>query len=49
MRGALQEMVVDGIKTNLPLHRELMQDTGFTEGGQDIHYLEKLLESEKES
>jgi acetyl-CoA carboxylase biotin carboxylase subunit len=43
MRGALQEMVVDGIKTNLPLHRELMQDIGFTEGGQDIHYLEKLL------
>lgn len=43
IRGALQEMVVDGIKTNLPLHRELMQDIGFTEGGQDIHYLEKLL------
>ncbi len=43
MRGALQEMVVDGIKTNLPLHRELMQDEGFTMGGQDIHYLEKLL------
>jgi acetyl-CoA carboxylase biotin carboxylase subunit len=43
IRGALQEMVVDGIKTNLPLHRELMQDEGFTKGGQDIHYLEKLL------
>lgn len=43
MRGALQEMVVDGIKTNLPLHRELMQDEGFMRGEQDIHYLEKKL------
>ena len=43
MRGALQEMVVDGIKTNLPLHRELMQDEGFVQGEQDIHYLEKKL------
>ncbi|MCK5919463.1 MAG: ATP-grasp domain-containing protein, partial [Methylococcales bacterium] len=43
MRGALQEMVVDGIKTNLPLHRELMHDEGFVKGQQDIHYLEKKL------
>lgn len=43
MRGALQEMVVEGIKTNLPLHRELLQDEGFVKGGQDIHYLEKKL------
>ena len=43
MRGALQEMVVDGIKTNLPLHRELMQDEGFVKGQQNIHYLEKKL------
>ncbi len=43
MRGALQEMVVEGIKTNIPLHRELMQDEGFVKGGQDIHYLEKKL------
>ncbi len=43
MRGALEEMVVDGIKTNLPLHRELLQDEGFTRGEQDIHYLEKKL------
>jgi len=41
MNGALQEMVVDGIKTNLPLHRELIQDPSFMEGGCDIHYLEK--------
>lgn len=43
MRGALQEMVVDGIKTNLGLHRELTQDEAFVRGGQDIHYLEKKL------
>jgi acetyl-CoA carboxylase biotin carboxylase subunit len=41
MNGALQEMVVEGIKTNLPLHRKLIQDPGFVEGGCDIHYLEK--------
>lgn len=43
MQGALQEMVVDGIKTNLPLHVDLLQDEGFVEGQQDIHYLEKKL------
>ena len=45
MSGALQEMVVDGIKTNLGLHRELAQDEAFVRGGQDIHYLEKKLGS----
>ncbi|MGR3984693.1 MAG: acetyl-CoA carboxylase biotin carboxylase subunit [Gammaproteobacteria bacterium] len=43
MRGALQEMVVDGIKTNLPLQRELTADEVFVRGGQDIHYLENKL------
>ena len=43
MNGALQEMVIDGIKTNLPLHRQLIQDSGFIRGGCDIHYLEKRL------
>ncbi|MEE9446507.1 MAG: acetyl-CoA carboxylase biotin carboxylase subunit, partial [Arenicellales bacterium] len=43
MRGALQEMVVDGIKTNLPLHQELLADENFAKGEQDIHYLEKKL------
>ena len=41
MNGALQEMVVDGIKTNLPLQRELIQDEAFIRGEYDIHYLEK--------
>ena len=43
MNGALQEMVVDGIKTNLPLHRELFQDPGVLKGECDIPYLEKKL------
>lgn len=41
MRGALQEMVIDGIKTNLPLHRELVRDPQFIQGQCDIHYLEQ--------
>ena len=44
MHGALQEMVVDGISTNIPLHRELVIDPGFISGSQDIHYLEKKLD-----
>ncbi len=43
MKGALQEMVIDGIKTNLPLHRQLLEDAEFVKGGCDIHYLEKSL------
>jgi acetyl-CoA carboxylase biotin carboxylase subunit len=40
---ALHEMVIDGIKTNIPLHQELMRDSAFCEGGMNIHYLEKKL------
>ncbi|MBV6305368.1 acetyl-CoA carboxylase biotin carboxylase subunit [Candidimonas humi] len=40
---ALSEMVVEGIQTNIPLHRELMQDARFREGGTSIHYLEHKL------
>jgi len=43
MRIALTEMVVDGIKTNIPLHQDLCQDAAFLLGGTDIHYLEKKL------
>ena len=42
MRNALDEIVVDGIKTNVPLHRMLVRDEGFCQGGVNIHYLEKL-------
>src|SRR5471030_1274840 len=43
MRIALSEMVVEGIQTNIPLHRELMVDARFIEGGTNIHYLEQKL------
>ena len=43
MTIALSEMVVEGIKTNIPLHRELMVDARFAEGGTSIHYLEHKL------
>jgi len=43
MRVALSEMVVEGIQTNIPLHRELMTDARFITGGTSIHYLEQRL------
>jgi acetyl-CoA carboxylase biotin carboxylase subunit len=43
MRGALSEIVIDGIKTNIPLHQDICSDAGFIAGGTDIHYLEKKL------
>jgi len=44
MRMALDEMVLNGIDTNIPLHRWLLLDPGFIKGGFNIHYLEKRLE-----
>ncbi|MDP2868849.1 acetyl-CoA carboxylase biotin carboxylase subunit [Methyloversatilis sp.] len=43
MSIALSEMIVSGIKTNIPLHQELMQDARFVDGGTSIHYLEQKL------
>ena len=43
MRIALSETMVDGIKTNIPLHQELMHDERFIQGGASIHYLEEKL------
>lgn len=43
MRTALSEMVVEGINTNIALHRELLVDARFIEGGTSIHYLEHKL------
>ena len=48
MRIALSEMVVEGIQTNLPLHRELMQDSHFMSGGTSIHYLEQRLAARRQ-
>ena len=47
MRQALDELVVEGIRTNAALHRELVTDTSFMAGGVSIHYLESKLEHER--
>ena len=43
MQIALSEILIEGIKTNVPLHRDLMEDLAFKEGGVTIHYLEQKL------
>ena len=43
MTAALQEVVVEGIHTNVPLHQEIFQHSAFRAGGTDIHYLENRL------
>ncbi len=43
LSNALSEIVIDGIKTNIPLHQKLVKDTAFMNGGTDIHYLENKL------
>ncbi len=48
MRVALAEMVVDGIKTNIPLQSRIMADRGFQQGGMNIHYLEKRIAERKD-
>jgi acetyl-CoA carboxylase biotin carboxylase subunit len=44
MRLALAETHVEGIATNVPLHRALLRDDGFAAGGVDIHHLERWLQ-----
>ncbi len=44
MRNALDEMVVDGIKTNIPLHKKILDAGKFQTGGVNIHYLERKLD-----
>jgi acetyl-CoA carboxylase biotin carboxylase subunit len=43
MQGALADLGVAGVSTNVPLHRRILGDAGFGAGGQDIHYLGRLL------
>jgi acetyl-CoA carboxylase biotin carboxylase subunit len=48
MRNALEEIVVEGIKTNIALHKDkIFRDPAFARGGVDIHHLEKKLRSNK--
>jgi acetyl-CoA carboxylase biotin carboxylase subunit len=43
MQVALSEMIIDGIRTNIPLQRRIMQDRVFRAGQHHIHYLEEML------
>lgn len=43
MRNALDEIIIDGIKTNIELHQHILHDKAFIEGGTNIHYLEHML------
>src|ERR1043166_4066957 len=49
MRVALSEMVVEGIKTTIPLHQELLVDDSFLRGGTSIHYLEQRMDKRKQA
>jgi acetyl-CoA carboxylase, biotin carboxylase subunit len=48
MRLALAETVIEGVKCNIPLQQRIMNDVGFQQGGQNIHYLEKRMAEHKE-
>jgi len=43
MKTALDELVIDGINTNIDLHRSIMNDGNFQKGGVSIHYLEQKI------
>ncbi|ABR74016.1 acetyl-CoA carboxylase biotin carboxylase subunit [Actinobacillus succinogenes] len=43
MQNALSETIIEGLKTNIPLHNLIMEDENFQKGGTNIHYLEKKL------
>ncbi|MFC4892667.1 acetyl-CoA carboxylase biotin carboxylase subunit [Pseudofrancisella aestuarii] len=49
MRAALEEMVITGIKTNISLHQEILNNEKFIKGGTNIHFLEKMLEEKKKN
>ncbi|PMS33266.1 biotin carboxylase /acetyl-CoA carboxylase carboxyltransferase subunit alpha [Trinickia symbiotica] len=48
MRAALSELRIEGIRTNVPLHRAMLGDEGFQAGGVDIHHLERWLAERKQ-
>ena len=43
MRNAMDEIIIDGIKTNVALHVDILNDKNFSDTAQNIHYLEKML------
>lgn len=48
MQNALKEIVIEGIKTNIPLHQKILMDTKFRNGGTNIHYLEEFMSAKKQ-
>ncbi len=48
MQSSLEEMIVSGIKTNIPLHNKILSNTEFQKGGINIHFLEKMLSDEND-
>jgi len=46
MRNALDEIIIEGIKTNIELHQRILHDHAFVQGGTNIHYLEKMLKED---
>ena len=44
MKGALSEMIIEGIETNVPLQQRIMRDSTFVDGQHDIHYLAGMLD-----
>ncbi|MBM93612.1 MAG: acetyl-CoA carboxylase biotin carboxylase subunit [Legionellales bacterium] len=49
MQHALQELIIEGIETNIPLHQKILENETFQAGGMSIHFLEQLLNPEKEN
>ena len=49
LRRALDEFIVDGVETTLPLFRALVRNTDVQNGQYDIHWLEKFLQEDEES
>jgi acetyl-CoA carboxylase, biotin carboxylase subunit len=49
MQNALDEILIDGIRTNIALHKDILRDHNFRQGGVNIHYLEHMLSSQKKS
>ena len=49
MQNALDEILIDGIRTNIALHKDILRDHNFRKGGVNIHYLEHMLSSHKKS
>ena len=49
MQNALDELLIDGIRTNTPLHKDILRDHNFRKGGVNIHYLENMLNGHKKA